>query len=122
VFSWSSTGDWPSEESNIYGDRHRDIPIAARLVANTDSVFKKNFMKATVAHLTEIEFMTQGFHDPAGKTKLAPWPLTNSLHRLNITVQALDGTKSSAAFDLNVPVWPTPMTIRKRDGKWPWSK
>jgi hypothetical protein len=59
--------------------------------------------------------MTQGFHDPStGKVKLAPWPLTDSLHRLDLTVQALDGTRSKASFDLNVPLWPTPITSRRR--------
>jgi hypothetical protein len=43
--------------------------------------------------------------------KLGPWALTNSRHRLDITVQALDGTKTSASFDVNVPVWPTPISI-----------
>jgi hypothetical protein len=121
VFGWSTTGDWPPEEANIYGRRHRDIPVTARLGANSDGVFKKNFVKAGVAHLTEIEFMTQGFHDSSsGKTKLAPWPLTNSLHRLDVTVQAIDGTTSHASFDLNVPLWPTPITIRRRAARWPW--
>lgn len=123
VFSWSSSSDWPPEEANIYGRKYRDIPIAARLIANQDGIFKRNLVKARVAHLTEIEFMTQGFHDPTGgRTKLGPWPLMDTLHRLDVTVQALDGTRSSASFDLNVPVWPTAMTIQRRETRWPWSK
>ncbi len=110
-FSWSSSARTPPESTSIYGGRYADLPLAIRANANTTGnlVNYRNLMLARQAYLTERTFLTQGSGTVAG------WPLTVGKHRVRITVQSSDGELTRGDFILDVPAWPSVLSIRPHE-------
>ncbi len=107
-FQWSTSDTRPPSQIDIYGDREAEIPLIVRARAGAPARLYGNVMPAQTAHLTEVEFLTQGFPG-----KAAPWPLEVGTHELEFHVQALDGTRTAAKLFLDVPPWPRPLRIRR---------
>ena len=110
-FNWSSSGPVPLERVDIYGDNFEDLPLVVRAIQNKPGqALYRWVLLPTTAFLTDMVFLTQGPMDGT----IAQIPLTDGVHELSLVVQSLDGSRTDARFEVNVPPWPGRISVRKR--------
>lgn len=113
-FQWATTERDTKETVDIYHGLPRRIPIAVRIRPGYSLNFWHDQLhQADTTHLTEVEYMTQ-WGAPQGRVKIAPHPLTDGDHDLQITVEDSDGHATSAQFMLRIPKAPADMLLEKK--------